>query len=258
MDVEVRMDSGQKRIAFSLIEIFVVVAIIVTLCGISVPVVIRQRHCAYATLCKANLKAIGNAFISYQSAYNGWMPHALDNNVEQTDDGGRAIGWKYELSFYLGNHGAAQHEARSYPLHKAFVDPVQGAGKGNYFLSAAQFGERLEVKNPQGSWIPYFTYAADGTARDEPAGYMPSFLWRSPETAAIVTDSCSSTIHRGFARDRKTGKINVDYRHAGLANVLFLDCHVAEFGKGDEQLFRLFDKKVLEPTGNIRQLPSPP
>ena len=251
------MDSRPKRVAFSLVEIFVVTAIIVVLCGISVPVLFWQRHGAYGTRCKANLKAIGSAFIAYQSAYNGWMPYALDNNVEQTDDGGRAAGWKHELSFYLGNHSAIEHAARSYPLHKAFVDPIRGAGKGSYFLSAAQFGERLEVKNAQGTWVPYFTYTNDAKTRVEPVGYMPFFLWRSPEMAAIVTESCDAKIQRGFARDRKTGKINVDYRHAGLANVLFLDCHVTGFRKGDEELFRAFDKKIFDPSGNIRQLPLP-
>lgn len=251
------MDSGQRRIAFSLVEIFVVMAIIMVLCGIIVPVFFWQRHYAYSTSCKANLKAIGAAFIAYQSAYGGWMPYALDTDVEQTDDAGRAVGWKYELSFYLGNHSAARHAARSYPLHKAFTDPARGAGNGSYLLSAAQFGERLEVKNPQGAWSPYFTYAPDGNTRIEPAGYMPFFLWRSPEMAAIVTESNDARIHRAYARDRKTGKINVDYRHGGLANVLFLDSHVAEFRKGDDELFRLFDKKLFDPLDNIRQLPPP-
>ncbi|HUW29994.1 MAG TPA: hypothetical protein VM223_00120, partial [Planctomycetota bacterium] len=88
----------------------------------------------------------------------------------------------------------------------------------------------------------------------KPIGYMPYSSWRSPEQSAIVTEAIDPKMQRGYARDAKTKDVTIDYRHAGKANVLFLDCHIIEFDRGDTSLYLepngrtggLFDKKLLE------------
>jgi len=266
-----------RRTGFTLVEILVVMSIIMVLAGMSMPVYHRYRAKAYSVKCQANMRAIGMAFMTYQSSYNGWMPYALDDKVEQTDKNGQAVTWKYELSFFLGNHSPKAHELKSYPLHRAFFDPVKGQGKGNYFLSAAHFGGKIQVKDANDNWVDYYEYQdswkldSNGNrvwvARIEvkPVGYMPYSLWRSPEQAAILTEGIDPRMQLGYARDPKAKALNIDYRHAGDANVLYLDGHVAEFHKGDTSLYLdpngraggYFDRKAFDGGDRIRQVQWP-
>jgi len=71
--------------------------------------------------------------------------------------------------------------------------------------------------------------------------------WKEPSISAIVTEAKDPKVHRAMAREATgSNTINVEYRHKGRANVLFLDGHVESFAQGDEMLFRRFDLKVLE------------
>jgi prepilin-type processing-associated H-X9-DG protein len=86
-----------------------------------------------------------------------------------------------------------------------------------------------------------------------PKGYMPYSTWREPSRAAIVGPSRDSMIQRGYAREGDD--VNIEYRHEGEANILFLDSHVEQFKKGDDKLFDLFDHKEMENTSYVKQVP---
>ena len=71
---------SHSRKAFTLIELFVVIAIIAILAAILFPVFARARENARRSICQSNLKQIGIALMQYMQDYDEKNPVQDEDN----------------------------------------------------------------------------------------------------------------------------------------------------------------------------------
>ena len=73
-NMEGTMKRKKSNYAFSLIELLVVMAVILTLLGLLMPSLQGVRERAYQTVCASNLRQIGVAIAAYLGDSEGWYP----------------------------------------------------------------------------------------------------------------------------------------------------------------------------------------
>jgi general secretion pathway protein G len=85
-NVSMRAD---RRAAFTLMEVLVVVAILVVLAGVGGVIFLRQQEDAYRNVARVQVKELTSACQSYALAHGGELPESLIE-LAQPPDGGRS------------------------------------------------------------------------------------------------------------------------------------------------------------------------
>jgi prepilin-type N-terminal cleavage/methylation domain-containing protein/prepilin-type processing-associated H-X9-DG protein len=94
--------STNRRIAFTLVELLVVIAIIGILVALLLPAIQSAREAARRSQCKNNLRQIGLALHSFESARRTFPPGYISNSVTLNGPGtGPGWGWAAHILPYL-------------------------------------------------------------------------------------------------------------------------------------------------------------
>jgi prepilin-type N-terminal cleavage/methylation domain-containing protein/prepilin-type processing-associated H-X9-DG protein len=111
--------SSEKRKAFSLVELLVVIGIIALLIAILMPALAAARRQAQMTKCAANLRTLGQAMYLHANDHHGYFPLQGDAlvSMQASGDGDPT----YQRYIYFNNNGAAAPNERVTALPHALA-----------------------------------------------------------------------------------------------------------------------------------------
>lgn len=232
-----------RRVAFTLVELLVVIGIIGLLIGILLPALGRARGVSQSVYCLSNLRILGLAFTMYSGEKQGYLPYPV-TDLGKPPGASSAVNdegdvWFNALDPYLqrmhpgmGRKGVAAD--RTYSRIKQciawqdFPNNDAGASEGPLAESARTYKMNTYLRH--GTYtepIPTNTGSIFAKVTDV----------RHPENFVLVGDGISldSTGYVDNQRDSEDFCMGINdrvdtfpsLRHQGGANILFVDGHAA-------------------------------
>ncbi len=214
-----------RRPAFTLVELLVVIGIIAILIGILLPALGKARDSAQSIKCLSNLHQLGIATAQYEGETKGYLPYPTTTLGDPTL-------WFVVLDPYLQrliniDPGTGVASDRSYTAVKQ--DPVW-----------QQFGT-LSISGGQDTTIGYArTYKMNSHLRHNNPS-LPAKVVQVPNAQNFVYlgDGVSLDSTGLVANQPESGQFSMEVndvtqanpslRHAGGANLLFVDGHAGHF-----------------------------
>lgn len=197
---------------FTIIELMVVLAIIITLAAIMIPVIGSTLEKGRRAGCRSNLKQLGAAMINFAADNNGWLPLKEGSNYRNPYGAGGTLGGQYPLT------GVVREM-----YNKGFMTDLSmwvcpsDEGEGNRNRHTREMTIQQDVLKFDSYGNASYMYVA---------GMNDKIYIRSVAEAAVLTDE-SWQRERG---DRTPGRMPeieaIDNHGASMRNVLYYDGHV--------------------------------
>ena len=200
------------RRSFTLIELLVVIAIIAILASLLLPSLSNSREVAKRISCASTLHQVGFASSMYIGDWSGFF---ADNSPTPVNASG---GWFVKLATYYGI------ELTTSTVFK----PPNNAKCSQYFCC---------LKKPQGNFNgncpSYYINNHISNSYDTPTIPLNSSLFTQPSGKVYAGDAADNQVR--FKASEFTANLNVEstpiiggnveIRHLGFANLLFIDAH---------------------------------
>ena len=214
-------------IAFTLVELLVVISIIGLLAGLAVPAISGGLKSAKAGACLSNLHQIGVATMAY----------AADNSFKLPDAGtGTSDMWADKLATFISTTTKSK---KSIFVCPGALKTVSEATGGNIAITYGMHGG-LMPKGGSGSNITCVVrqseviLCADMCQNPANKGWSP-FSIENPPIISSQTAGKSATMETAISTSTDSDSGNsawMRYRHSGKVNVVMCDGHAEAIGKG--------------------------
>ena len=188
------------RKIFTLIELLVVIAIIAILASMLLPALNKARGTAKKTSCLSNMKQIGLGVISYTIDYNGWIPCRIGTPGLRDAPTG--------IAEYTGGKKVWKCPSALFPTYGQGYMQIGWEVAMGYSSLYKPRNTKMKVMN---------TPSRINFAGDRKAPASGSMGWYYG--AAYLYDWLGN---------------DLDFRHNGSVNILFLDGHTASFNSTQE------------------------
>jgi len=211
---------------FTLIELFVVIAVIAVLASIIQPVLKQSMESARTVLCSNNFKQLHLAFTHYTSDFERY-PYNL-GNIDGSGRGG--ITWDDFLGMGYDGRSLTPRLAKKYGLARVDAGP-------EVYQKLYQCPQALIVKERAPSWRAYRTYAINVTSNKR--GFSnhssPEPKWSAsvsevpdPKGTILLAEMISGFLGAQGSSGDSNGRYQRQQKtpfHQGEHNYLFADGH---------------------------------
>jgi len=242
--------NNRPKTGFTLIELLVVIAIIALLMGILLPALGRARELARRTVCMANVRRLAISMKLYTDNYDGKFPPDRLRKATDFIEVGPYRRFMPRWIWYLNEGMGYVINPYEYETEEEFNAALEM--DNDYYMcpSLKHYEYARSIRN--GAYGYNFQYLANTRPNPEGTNYANYPVWfsqiKAPAQTVVFCDSRGCNIPHGehaylvdppkmaFSKGArhfspKSGALGplkyspADARHAGIANVAFLDGH---------------------------------